>query len=83
MKVIGNKILIKIEETTEVDGIMIPHTADESHPQIGVVELVGSGCDLPLKAGDKILFAKNMDYKIILGGQNKFIVDGEDVLVIL
>jgi chaperonin GroES len=89
---LGNRVLAKRldEEETTKGGIIIPDTAKEK-PQEGKVIAVGSGKrdkngkiqPLDIKKGDKILFSTYAGTEIKVGGEDRLILNEEDILGIL
>ncbi|MBI2668422.1 co-chaperone GroES [Candidatus Woesearchaeota archaeon] len=81
---LGERVLIKpaLEETKTKGGIYIPDTAKESKKE-GTVIAVGTtkeGNELPLKAGDKILYGGYSSDEFEMEGQKYLLLELKDVL---
>ncbi len=89
---IGDRILVKrVEsETKSKGGIIIPETAKEK-PQEAEVVAVGTGklldsgerLPIPVKTGDRILFAKYAGDEIKLDGEDHLIVRSDEILAVV
>ncbi|MBI2020885.1 co-chaperone GroES [Candidatus Giovannonibacteria bacterium] len=72
-------------------GILIPETADKEKPQEGKVVEVGEGKrlengslqTLPVKAGDRVLYAKYGPTEIKIDDKEYLIAKEEDILAII
>jgi chaperonin GroES len=87
-----DRVLVKRlahEETTK-GGIIIPDTAKEK-PLEGVVHAVGLGrrnkngefTPMPVKEGDRVLFAKYGGTEIKIDGEDLIVLREEDLLAVL
>lgn len=84
---IGERVLIKSIKKAEVtdSGIYIPDSAQEDKKE-GIVVAVGTfedGKELPLKAGDHILYGGYKADEIDLDGETHMFIDFKDVLAVV
>ncbi len=91
LKPLGDRVLIKIEETENAlpSGLVIPDTAKEK-PQEGTVVAVGPGSyhegtriPLDVKEGDRVLFSKYGGTEVKVGGDEFMMLNERDVLAIV
>jgi chaperonin GroES len=90
-KLLGDKVLIKIEEAQEVKkgGIIIPDSAKEK-PQEGKIILIGPGrktddgkiVPMEVKIGDVVLYEKYAGKEIKIDGQEYVIIGQDDILLV-
>ncbi len=84
---IGERVLIKAikkEEVTE-SGIYIPDSAQEEKKE-GIVVAAGTfedGKDLPLKAGDHVIYGGYRSDEIDVEGELHMFIDFKDVLAVV
>lgn len=81
---IGNRVLVKrieVEEKTK-GGIIIPDTAKEKTQQ-GRVEAVGDGKDVPVSAGDNVMFESYAGTDVKVDDEDYLIMDVKDLLAVL
>lgn len=81
---LGERVLLKAakEETKTKGGIYIPDSAKEKKKE-GIVVSAGKtkdGKDIPLKAGDKVLYGGYSSDEIEVAGEKLLFVNYEDVL---
>lgn len=88
LKVIGDRVLIKVdEEETTRGGIYLPDSAQEK-PQRGTVVAVGEGHRLDsgklvepdVKAGDRVIFSKYGGTEVTDGDEEYVILNTDDIL---
>ena len=92
IKPLGDRLLVKQVEAEEKTkgGIILPDTAKEK-PREGIVKAIGSGKTLesgkaqplPVKVGDRILFASYGGTEVKIDGEEYLIMKEEDVLAII
>lgn len=84
IKPIGERILVKIQESEEktASGIIIPQTAQEK-TQEGVVIAVGDDESIKVKAGDRIMYDKYAGTTIKIDGDDHLILKMSDILAII
>ncbi|HEX2149444.1 MAG TPA: co-chaperone GroES [Actinomycetota bacterium] len=91
LKPLGDRVLIKIEETENAlpSGLVIPDTAKEK-PQEGTVVAVGPGSyhegtriPLDVKEGDRVLFSKYGGTEVKVGGEDFMMLNERDVLAVV
>lgn len=78
---------IKEEETTK-SGIVLPDTVEGEKPEKGEVIAVGPGrlfdngqrAEMPIYAGDKVVFAKYSPTEIKMDGETYLILEEKDIL---
>jgi chaperonin GroES len=90
-KLLGDKVLVKIEEAQEVKkgGIIIPDTAKEK-PQEGKIVLVGPGrktddgkiVPMEVKVGDVVLYEKYAGKEVKIDNQEYIIISQDDILLV-
>lgn len=90
-KLLGDKVLIKIEEPKEIkkSGIIIPDTAKEK-PQEGKVIMVGPGkktddgkvLPMEVKVGDVVLYEKYAGKNVKIDDEEYVIVSEEDIIFV-
>lgn len=80
-KPLDDRVLIRPLKPQEVSkgGIFLPDTAQEKS-QEGEVVAVGTAEDLPVKVGDRVLFAKYSGTEIKLDGEDHIVVNRQDIL---
>lgn len=88
LKVIGDRVLIKVdEEETTRGGIYLPDSAQEK-PQRGTVMAVGEGQRLDsgklaepdVKVGDRVIFSKYGGTEVTDGDEEYVILNSHDIL---
>lgn len=82
---LGERVLIRPleEESRTSSGLYIPDTAKEK-PQTGLVVAIGDEEDeIPVKAGQKVLFPKYTGTEIKLDGVEHLIMEAGDILAIV
>jgi chaperonin GroES len=85
VKPIGDRVLVKLEETEEKTsgGIYIPQTAQEK-TQIGKVVAVGDDKEaIQVKVGQKIMYDKYAGTTVKVSGEEQLILKMADVLAII
>lgn len=92
LKPIGDRIVVRRvdEDSRSAGGIIIPDTAKEK-PMYGLVISVGEGkrtdsgslLPMPIKEGDKVLFAKWSGTEVKTDGEELLIMNSTDVLAIV
>jgi chaperonin GroES len=92
IKPLGDRVLAKRleEEDKTKGGIIIPDSAKEK-PQEGQVLAVGTGKrredgkhqPMDVKKGDRILFSKYAGVEIKVGGEDRLILNEDDILGVL
>ncbi|KAL9655308.1 hypothetical protein ABK040_009081 [Willaertia magna] len=60
---------IKVEDATKIQGIFVPETAKSKQNPEGEVIAVGSGKDISLKIGDRVLLPEYEGAKIKFEGE--------------
>ncbi|MGM5488742.1 MAG: co-chaperone GroES [Nanobdellota archaeon] len=83
VKPLGNRVLLEREELEEKTkgGIYIPDTAKEKTYR-GKVVAVGDGKDIPVKAGDTVIFESYAGTEITVEDKKYLIMDIKDVLAV-
>jgi len=91
IKPLGDKVVVKATEEEEKSpgGIILPDTAKKK-PQEGVVVAVGPGrvledgsrAPMPLKSGQKIIFAKYGGAEVTVDGEDYIILDADSIYAI-
>ncbi len=80
---LGDRVLVKVleEESQTPSGIILPETAKEK-PQRGVVVAVSQDeeAEIPVKVGDKVLFAKYSGTEIKMEGTTYLLLESSDIL---
>ncbi|WP_407355931.1 co-chaperone GroES [Methanolobus sp. WCC5] len=84
---IGERVLIKSIKKAEVteSGIYIPDSAQEEKKE-GIVVAVGTfedGKELPIKAGDHVLYGGYKSDEIDVDGELHLFIDFKDVLAVI
>lgn len=83
LKVLGNRVMIKVDEAAETEGgIVLPETAQKK-PQRGTVVAVGEGrkndsgeiIAPPVDEGDTVVFAEYGGHDITVDGEEYKILD--------
>ena len=84
IKPVGNRVLLEPKEVQEktAGGIYIPDTAKEKTME-GKVVAVGTGKDMPVKPGDKVIFAEFGGTEINMDSKKYVIMDIKDILAII
>ena len=85
IKPLGNRVLIKNEESEEktAGGIFIPQTAQEK-TQTGIVVEVGDDKEvIKVKKGDRIMFDKYAGTTVTIEGVDHLIMKMDDILVVI
>jgi chaperonin GroES len=85
VKPIGDRVLVKLEETEEKTsgGIYIPQTAQEK-TQVGKVVAIGDDKDaIQVKVGQKIMYDKYAGTTIKVDGEEQLILKMADILAII
>jgi chaperonin GroES len=92
LKPLGDRVLVKrldVEERT-AGGIYIPDSAKETPMQAQVIAAgpgkkddKGALCEMTVKAGDTVLFAKYAGTEIAIDGEDHLIMREEDILAIV
>lgn len=86
LRVLGDRVLVKVDEaqTTE-GGILLPETAREK-PQWGTVVAVGkktledgTEVDLDVAVGDRVTFAKYGGREVSDGGEDYLVLDSSQI----
>jgi len=88
---IGNRVLVKRLDADEKSpgGIYIPDPAKKK-PHRGIVEAIGQGkllengerSEMPVSVGDEVFFAAFSGSEIELEGEEKLILNEEDLLAV-
>jgi len=76
------KLLDPVEERT-VGGILIPDTAREQPHEAIVVAVGPKGEDMPVKSGDRVIFAKYSGVELKLDGARHLLLERADLLAIV
>ena len=84
---IGERVLIKSVKKAEVteSGIYIPDSAQEEKKE-GIIVAVGTyedGKELPLKAGDHVIYGGYKSDEIDIDGEIHMFIDFSDVLAVV
>lgn len=87
MKVLMNKVLLKIEDKKEQTkaGLFIPETANDDFKKADVIA-VGDGTpeeQMRLSEGQKVLIGKYAGTKVEIDNEEYLVVEQKDVLVVL
>jgi chaperonin GroES len=87
IKPINRRVLVeRIEEEVKKGGIIIPDTAKEKPQKGKVIEVAKVGKEdepMPVKKGDKILFAKYAGTEIEMDGKEYIIMTDDDILAVI
>ncbi|MDK2948032.1 MAG: chaperonin GroES [Methanolobus sp.] len=84
---IGERVLIKSVKKAEVteSGIYIPDSAQEEKKE-GIIVAVGAyedGKELPLKAGERVIYGGYKSDEIDIDGELHIFIDFKDVLAVV
>lgn len=93
IKPLGDRVLVEplAKEIKTKSGIIIPETAGQERPEQGTVVAVGPGkttedgivLPLPVKKGQKVIFAKYGPDEIKIDGKEYLIVSEANILAII
>ena len=84
IKPIGERILVKIQESEEktASGIIIPQTAQEK-TQEGIVVAIGDDESIKVKKDERIMYDKYAGTALKIDGEDHLILKMSDILAIL
>jgi chaperonin GroES len=84
IKPLGDRVLIKAEETEEktAGGIYIPQTAQEK-TQTGVVSAIGDDEEITVKKGEKVMYDKYAGTTVAIDGVDHLILRMADILAVI
>lgn len=86
LRVLGDRVLVKVDEATTTEGgILLPETAREK-PQWGTVVGVGkkvlengTEVDLDVALGDRVVFAKYGGREVTDGGEEFLVLESNQI----
>lgn len=91
LRPLGDRVIVKAEEAEETtsSGLYIAHEKKEK-PQNGIVVAVGEGAlgedgkplPMPVKVGDKVVFAKFGGTNVSIGGEELIILRSDDLFAV-
>ncbi|MFO7711196.1 MAG: co-chaperone GroES [Candidatus Woesearchaeota archaeon] len=83
VKPLGNRVLLEREQVEEKTkgGIYIPDTAKEKTYR-GKIVAVGDGKDIPVKAGDHVIFESYAGTEINIEDKKYLVMDIKDILAV-
>ena len=91
LKPLGDKVLVKAleEEDTSAGGIVLPDSAKEK-PQEGEIIAVGDGkvldsgerAEIPVKAGDIVIYSKYGGTEVTIDGEDYLLMDEGSLLAV-
>ncbi len=81
---LGNRVVIKKVEAEDktASGIILPGQAQEQ-PQVAEVVAVGSGDEIQVKIGDRVIYPKFAGTEVKHGGDDLIIIEDEKLLAIV
>ncbi|MFA5961693.1 MAG: co-chaperone GroES [Parcubacteria group bacterium] len=85
IKPLGENVLVKLlkaDQKTE-SGIFLPEIANTERPQEGRVLAIGTVEAMPVKKGQRVIFAKYSGTEIKVGGDACLILKAEDILAVV
>lgn len=89
---LGKRVLVKpddIEETTSGGLVLPPSASEDQKPETGVVVKLGEGKEdgkdisFDLSEGDRVYFKKYSPDEILIGEDQYFLLNIEDVLAVI
>lgn len=81
---LGNRVVIKKVEAEDktASGIILPGQAQEQ-PQVAEVVAVGSGDEIQVKIGDRVIYPKFAGTEVKHAGDDLIIIEDEKLLAIV